>query len=144
MKINVVVLDDSPLQLLSNCNAVNSHPNLTLVGRFTDIAEAIMFLNQNRVDLLLTDVEMPVLNGFQVMEKIPSEIHVIMNSTRIEFAHAAFGCGADAFLTKPIQKAALFYTVEQIFNLQRTNFEPIPACGDSNLHYSKHQLRPTL
>lgn len=102
MKIKTVVIGDSALQLIANCQVVARNPYLTLVASFTDARLAVRYLNEDPVDLLLTDVEMPAMNGFRVMETVPSHIHVVMNSTDTGFATQAVRSGASAFLHKPV------------------------------------------
>ncbi|SEC74659.1 two-component system, chemotaxis family, response regulator CheY/two-component system, response regulator YesN [Maribacter dokdonensis] len=102
MQIRTVVLDDSPLQLIANCKVVARNPYLKLVASFTDARLAVRYLNEDPVDLLLTDVEMPVMDGFRVIETVPSHIHVFINSTDAGFAPQAVRSGASAFLHKPV------------------------------------------
>lgn len=99
MQIKTVVLDDSPLQLIANCKVVVQNPYLKLVASFTDAGLALRYLEENPFDLLLTDVEMPAMNGFLVMAMVPSHIDVIMNSTDTGFALEAELLGASAFFT---------------------------------------------
>ncbi|WP_423999132.1 LytR/AlgR family response regulator transcription factor [Maribacter sp. IgM3_T14_3] len=114
---NVVVLDDSPLQAMTTSRFVVAHCNLNLLATFTNIDKALAFISYNKVDILFTDVEMPGLNGFQVITKIPGNIKIIMNSTRPEFAIAALDSGANAFLLKPIEREAFEGAAKQVLGV---------------------------
>ena len=114
MSYKIIVLDDCPLQNLVNRRKVSLHQDLCLVAWFTKIADAIAYLKNNPVDILLTDVEMPNLNGFEVMARIPPHIRVIMNSTNLGYASTAIEYGAVGFLVKPWNKSALSHVIRHI------------------------------
>lgn len=114
MSYKIVVLDDCPLQNLVNRRKVSLHQDLCLVAWFTKIADAIAYLKNNPVDILLTDVEMPNLNGFEVMARIPPHIRVIMNSTNLGYASTAIEYGAVGFLVKPWNKSVLSQVIRHI------------------------------
>lgn len=84
------------------------------VATVTDGRQALEALGKHKFDLVLLDVMMPELNGYQVLQQMKSlpalrEIPVIMVST-IEESHTAARCiqvGAEDYLTKPIDKVLL-------------------------------------
>ncbi|WP_423999112.1 hypothetical protein [Maribacter sp. IgM3_T14_3] len=102
MKIRTVVLDDSPLLLIANCKVVARNPYLKLVSSFTDARLAIRYQNEDLVCLLPTDVEISVMDGFQIMKTVPSHIHVVMNSSDTGFVPETERSGASAFLHKSV------------------------------------------
>lgn len=139
MIFNTIILEDSPLQLMATNRLVHSHPAMNLLGSFTSIENALPFIESNKIDLLFTDVEMPGLNGFEVMARVPENIKVVMNSTRSEFAVPAMEAGAEAFLTKPIERSSFNEAVRRVKGLSeretaffrnegRLTLEKIPVC----------------
>jgi len=106
MKLQTVVIDDSILQRITTSFLVENHPCLHLVGAYSCPIEGLNAIVQNPIDLIILDIEMPELNGFQLMNQIDPEIQVIMNSTALNFADKAIHQGAVAFLNKPIQDDA--------------------------------------
>ncbi|MFT7352649.1 MAG: two-component system LytT family response regulator, partial [Flavobacterium sp.] len=64
MKLNCVIVDDSSLQRMVIAKLVNNHPNLNLIGDFSNAIEAKNCMTVNTIDLIFLDVEMPVISGF--------------------------------------------------------------------------------
>jgi two-component system cell cycle response regulator len=117
---------------ISNCNVllVDDNPqNLELLTAYledlgcelraaTSGAEALDAIQQRRPDLVLLDVMMPRMSGFQVCAKLKrepgtSDIPVVMVTALNEIADVerARDCGANDFITKPVNKAELVLRV---------------------------------
>lgn len=70
-------------------------------GRFTNVQEALEFLNKNSVDLLFLDVEMPGATGFDLLDQLAYSPKVILTTSKQEYAYNAFEYNVDDFLKKP-------------------------------------------
>ncbi len=70
-------------------------------GHFPNVAEALDFLNQNSVDLLFLDVEMPGATGFELLDQIAYSPQVILTTSKPEYAFNAFEYHVTDFLKKP-------------------------------------------
>ena len=68
MKLNCVVVDDSSIQRMIIAKLVNNHPNLHLVGDFSNAIEAKNCMSVHTVDLIFLDIEMPVISGFDFLD----------------------------------------------------------------------------
>ena len=68
MKLNCVIVDDSSIQRMIIAKLVNNHPNLHLVGDFSNAIEAKNCMTVNTVDLIFLDIEMPVISGFDFID----------------------------------------------------------------------------
>lgn len=101
--------------------------------------EALQLASEKLPDLILLDVMMPDMNGFEVVEKLKAspltqDIPVIMLSALDDRESRLFGlqAGADEFLTKPVDRSELSVRVKNILTLkqyhrqmeQKTNPEP--------------------
>ena len=73
MKLDCIVIEDDVIQRMINVKLVNSHPNLNVVGSFSNAKEAKDFISKNSVDLILLDIEMPVVNGFAFLADLKSK-----------------------------------------------------------------------
>lgn len=79
-----------------------------LVGVFNDPHDALDFLKDNEVDILFLDIEMPVMNGFKLLDKIsPIKFDVIFTTAYDEYAIKAFEYSAMNYLLKPIAGEAI-------------------------------------
>ena len=102
MKLNCVVVDDSSLQRIVITKLVNNHPNLNLIGDFSNAIEAKNCITVNSVDLVLLDIEMPVISGFDFIDGLKLKPQIIFITSKAEYALKAFDYDATDYLQKPI------------------------------------------
>ena len=118
-KIVVLAIDDN-LQQLSEFKTILSQKfDLRVVKA---ASEAIAFLNKNKSDVLLLDIEMPNISGFEFLEdikRIPSYINVpvivVSGNSGHEFTNKAKGFGAAAVLGKPVNPEVLINMIEKVY-----------------------------
>ncbi len=104
MKLTTIIIDDSNIQRFTTANLVSKHHNLELIGSYQDPLAGLNAVNILAPDLLILDVEMPGLNGFEVLDRLNCNCQVILYSTRQEFVLNAFQYQpVKAYLTKPLQ-----------------------------------------
>ena len=84
--------------------------------------EAVRFLQENRPDIILLDVHMPGMDGFETLDAIRSNpetenLPVIMLTSLSEFEHHANATmkGATGYLTKPLVTSQLIETLDKLF-----------------------------
>jgi DNA-binding LytR/AlgR family response regulator len=70
-------------------------------GHFPNVSEALVFLNQNSVELLFLDVEMPGATGFDLLDQLAYSPQVILTTSKPEYAFNAFEYHVTDFLKKP-------------------------------------------
>lgn len=115
MTLTAIVIDDSTLQQMTTCKYVNDNPNLELIACFNNPKMGLEAVNDLRPDVLFLDVEMPGLDGFEVMDSLKHQCQVILNSTKSEFALKAFSYNAvKDYLTKPMNRPSFEKSVQKI------------------------------
>lgn len=98
-----IALDDEPLALVLIEKYAREIPEWQLLSTFTDAAAAADFLQNNTVDLLLIDINMPDINGLQFVEALPDERPMVIFVTAYkEFAHEGFNLDVVDYLVKPV------------------------------------------
>ncbi len=98
-----IALDDEPLALVLIEKYAEQLSDWQLLGTFTDADTAAVFLQNNTVDLLLTDINMPDINGLQFVEALPDERPMVIFVTAYkEFAHEGFNLDVVDYLVKPV------------------------------------------
>ncbi|WPR70599.1 LytTR family DNA-binding domain-containing protein [Flavobacterium sp. NG2] len=102
MKLNCVVVDDSSIQRMIMAKLVNNHPNLHLIGDFSNAIEAKSCMSVHDVDLIFLDIEMPVISGFDFLDGLKSKPQIIFVTSKAEYAMKAFDYDATDYLQKPI------------------------------------------
>jgi two-component system, LytTR family, response regulator LytT len=101
-KIKCICLDDElpALKLMeSYCHKLES--DLELTGTFNDPLKALQFIEQNKVDLAIMDIQMPQLNGVDFYKKLDRHILGIFISANPDFALMAYEIDIIDFILKP-------------------------------------------
>jgi DNA-binding LytR/AlgR family response regulator len=102
MKLNCIVVDDSTVQRMIINKLINNHPNLHLIGDFSNAIEARGCLTIHNVDLIFLDIEMPVISGFDFLDGLKIKPQIIFITSKAEYAMKAFDYDATDYLQKPI------------------------------------------
>lgn len=98
-----IALDDEPLALVLIEKYAREISDWQLLATFTDAAAAADFLQNNTVDLLLTDINMPDINGLEFVQALPDERPMVIFVTAYkEFAHEGFNLDVVDYLVKPV------------------------------------------
>jgi two-component system, LytTR family, response regulator len=102
--LKAIVIDDEPdcvkllaLQLKMYC------PNVRVVSECTDAENALLQVKELSPDIVFLDIEMPVMNGFQLLEKLGNiQFSLVFVTAYDQFAVKAFRFSALDYLLKPI------------------------------------------
>ncbi|WP_213523012.1 LytTR family DNA-binding domain-containing protein [Nonlabens sp.] len=140
------VVDDSSIQRLAIVKMIEGHPNLRLIGEFSNAIETKIALKEQAVALIFLDIEMPILNGFDLLDDITEKPGVIFVTGQTKYAFKAFDYAAIDYLQKPIKKDRFLYAVERAILAQKMKTELIEDRGDfifvkSNLKKRKVYLK---
>jgi DNA-binding LytR/AlgR family response regulator len=87
---------------------------LDVKGHFPNVEEALLFLNQQSVDLLFLDVEMPGATGFELLDRLAYSPKVILTTSKTEYAYNAFEYNVSDFLKKPFTYNRFLEAVQKI------------------------------
>lgn len=114
--MKVLIVDDSPTQVLNICRIVEQAGHKALVAHSGE--QAIKLANEEQPQLILMDIIMPGMNGYQATRRLSSDertrdIPVIMVSSRNSETDRAWGIrqGARDYLTKPVDDRALLSAI---------------------------------
>ena len=101
--IRTIIIDDEPDSVQLMRLTIEKHfPQLEIVGAFTNNTKALQEIATLQPDLLFLDIEMPVLNGFDLLEQLmPVEFSVVFVTAYNDFAIKAFRFNALDYLVKP-------------------------------------------
>jgi len=100
--IKCIAIDDEPLALRQISEYIKDTPFLSLQGTFENAVEAMLFLNDNEVDLIFVDIQMPKLNGLDFVKSLKQRPDVIFTTAYSEYAIDGFQLDALDYLLKPL------------------------------------------
>ena len=100
-RIRAVVVDDEALSRALILEYLAEHPDVEVVGECANGFEAVRAVTELRPDLLFLDVQMPKLDGFEVLELVGADVDVIFVTAYDEYALRAFEVHAVDYLLKP-------------------------------------------
>jgi two-component system LytT family response regulator len=127
--IRTVIIDDEPhatksLEILLDENC----PEVIVLKTFNLSAEALDYLNTHEVDLIFLDIDMPFLNGFELLKRINKiNFHVIFVTAYDQYAIQAFRYSAFDYLLKPVDELELSESVDKLEKQQKSK--------SKNLHF---------
>ena len=139
MKLNCVVVDDSAIQRMTVTKLVTNHPNLNLVGDFSNAIETKNCLTNKDVDLIFLDIEMPIINGFDLLDGLKVKPQIIFITSKAEYAVKAFDYDATDYLQKPISPQRFNAAVKRAMDLYTLRKENIDE--DSEHIFIKSNLK---
>lgn len=115
----LLIVDDEPRQVNALVNIVHQmRPQYEVFAAY-DGQDALKIMSTNPIDIVMTDIRMPQMDGLQFVESLNkngnhSKIVIISGYGEFEYAQKAIRFGVNDYLTKPISKADLIETIEKI------------------------------
>lgn len=120
MLYRLMIVDDEQLTRQYIRNYINSHTvNWQVTNEAMEGSEALELLKKQSVDLVITDMRMPVMNGLELCEQLSQnypDIKIVILSGYDEFTYAqqAIKYGVSQYLLKPIVKEELIQAIEKV------------------------------
>lgn len=118
MNINTIIIDDEPLARKGLALRLGQYPELNIIAQCKNGLEAVALIPQLRPDLIFLDIQMPGLNGFQVISKlrelnqpVPMVIFVTAYDT---YAIKAFDAHALDYVLKPVDEKRLKAALDKV------------------------------
>jgi len=130
MNINCIIVDDEPIARDILKNYIEQVPYLTLVASCEDAFEAMRILNNGDIDLVILDINMPRLTGFEMLRTLKKYPSVIITSAYPEYALEGFELSVTDYLLKPFSFPRFVQATEKVAN--RTSETP-PAVKEDGL-----------
>jgi two-component system, LytTR family, response regulator len=115
MSLRVLIVDDESLARQRIRTLVSRREDLSIIGECATGAEAVEAILRQQPDLVFLDVQMPEMDGFDVIAKVGADVipPVIFITAFDEYAINAFEVGAIDYLLKPVDEERFNQTVER-------------------------------
>lgn len=129
-EIRTLIVDDEPVARAGMRKLLDDDPDITVVGEAADGVAAVAAVRRLKPDLLLLDIQMPELNGFEVLEQLgPDAVPAVVFVTAYDqFAVRAFEVQALDYVLKPFEDDRFFAVLERAKqHLKREQGEDLTA-----------------
>ena len=125
--ITCLIIDDEPFARQEVADLLEKHNDINIIGQCSNAIEALQQINQLKPDLIFVDIQMPRINGMELIamlnpEQMPRAVFITAFD---EYAVKAFDNNAFDYLLKPIDEKRFNQTLEKV----RANMDPIPMAS---------------
>jgi len=121
--LRAFVVDDEKLAVDRLVRLLEATGRVMVSGSSTDPVDALEQLHHADIDVLFLDIQMPGLNGFQLLERVGRDLRVIFTTAFDQYALDAFAVNSIDYLLKPIEPERLERALDK---LERLSSQPAP------------------
>lgn len=119
--IKALIIDDEPLARLIVKEYLQKFPEIELQQECNDGFEGLKALQQHQPDLIFLDIQMPKINGFEMLELVEQPPAVIFTTAFDEYAIKAFESHAVDYLLKPFSQERFDKAIQKLLDQRSTN-----------------------
>ena len=112
--INCLVVDDEQHAIDILKHYIGQTPFLQLIASTTNPMEALQIVNEQPIELIFLDVQMPELSGIDFIKAIQGKAKVILTTAYSEFALESYELDVVDYLLKPIRFARFLQAVQKV------------------------------
>jgi two-component system LytT family response regulator len=134
LKLKCLAIDDEPLALELLEDNIRQLPFLELSGKCSNAMQAMQFMQQNEVDLMFLDIQMPGLTGLQFIQSMKVRPLIILVTAYEKFALDGFNLDVVDYLVKPVALERFIKACNKAYDQFRVNHH-IPVAKDSSPGY---------
>lgn len=119
--IRLLVADDHPMILDGLNTSLSREDSIEIVAQAQNGEEVLEKLSKNDIDVILLDINMPGMNGFETLNKIVPEypdvkIIILSMYDKPEFIHSLIENGASGYLLKNTDREEMIYAIQKVTN----------------------------
>ncbi len=111
--MNCIIIDDELSAIDALKDLINRLPYVKVIRSFTDPFEGLRFIQENNIDLVFLDVEMPLINGIDLIKSVARRPQVIFMANSNKLAIYGYELEATDFLVKPLSFDRLLRAVNK-------------------------------
>lgn len=141
MQLRTLIIDDEPIALAKLRSYVEKVPFLSLAGECSDGAEAMAVLAREEVDLVVSDINMPDVNGLELLESLSRKPMVIFTTAHSQYAVDSYRLSAVDYLLKPYSFADFHRAANKAYEQASLRRSRQQAAADSQALFVKVDYR---
>jgi len=126
-KINCIIVDDEPMAREILASFVSKIPQLNLIQLCANAMEAFEVMNNNAIDLIFLDINMPEVSGLSLATSINKNSKIIFTTAYREYALDGFNLHAVDYLLKPISFERFLQAIQKLFEITNPKTEKSPT-----------------
>lgn len=124
--MNCLIVDDNKLARTAMKQLASHVDQLNVAGECSSAMEAYNFLQKEKIDLLLLDIEMPGMSGLELTRNLGKKRPVIIFTTvKKDYAVEAFELNVADYLIKPVQPARFIQAIEKAREIADSNLREL-------------------
>jgi DNA-binding LytR/AlgR family response regulator len=135
-KYNVIIVDDEYLAQKLLQDYVSKMDSLQLVATCSNAFEAMEALKNNKVDIMLLDIQMPDLTGLELVKSLEKKPAIIFTTAYSEYAVDAFNLGVSDYLLKPFDFPRFIQAINKAIGNVPTQAENQPKLSADTISKS--------
>ncbi|OMP31954.1 LytTR family DNA-binding domain-containing protein [Mangrovimonas sp. DI 80] len=134
MKIKCVIIDDESLAIEVIESHLKNFDHVEILGTFNNPLKAYSLLEQEKIDIVFLDINMPQMSGFTFIENLNHKPLIVITTAYREYAVKSFELNVLDYLVKPIPFTRFLKTMNKVYQQVYLN----NVSNDSNLQQEPH------
>ncbi|MGC9330599.1 MAG: LytR/AlgR family response regulator transcription factor [Bacteroidales bacterium] len=139
--MNCIVIDNDSRAREEIKENIKNVPNLEMIGSFETALKANEFLQENDVDLMFTEVELPGINGLDFVRSLKNPPQVIVTTSDEKYAVEAFELDVLDFFVKPIKMDRFIRAINKAESVLRMQGEPFAIEYNNDFIFVKSERK---
>ncbi|WP_379964147.1 LytR/AlgR family response regulator transcription factor [Epilithonimonas sp. UC225_85] len=132
--MKALIVDDNDIARTTLAHLAKQVPNLTIVNEYSNAIDAYNHLQNNEVDLIFLDIEMPEMTGIELTKNLSGkDIIIIFTSSNKEYALEAFELNIADYILKPVMPARFLQAVSKAQSILESRKENVEVTKDEFL-----------
>lgn len=129
--MNALIVDDNKIARTTMKQLASQVKDITVAGECANAMDAYGFLQEQPVDLILLDIEMPGMTGLELTKNLGNKGPVIIFTTsKKEYAVEAFELNVADYIVKPVTPARFIQAMDKAREILSSNTEEVEMSGD--------------
>lgn len=132
--MKALIVDDNDIARTTLAHLAKQVPNLTIVSEYSNAIEAYNHLQNNEIDLIFLDIEMPEMTGIELTKNLSGkDIIIIFTSSNKDYALEAFELNIADYILKPVMPARFLQAVSKAQSILDSRKEDVEVTKDEFL-----------
>jgi len=132
--MKALIVDDNDIARTTLAHLAKQVPNLTIVNEYSNAIEAYNHLQNNHIDLIFLDIEMPEMTGIELTKNLSGkDIIIIFTTSNKDYALEAFELNIADYILKPVMPARFLQAVSKAQSILESRKENVEVTKDEFL-----------